>query len=95
MQFNSIPKSVYVNSAKMTSDQNDTDIEHFRSNLIADETRRPEFFSRFKQYVQNRCMFKTVILKLGTRVNLPHTAVRGYQIRTQSCEYGRESWTSK
>ena len=82
MQFNSIPKSVYVNSAKMTSDQNDTGIEHFRSNLIDDETRRPGFLVGSNK-------------PLGTRVNSPHTAVRGYQIRTQSCEYGRESWTSK
>ena len=37
-----------------------------------------------------------VIIKLGTRVNLPQIAVRGYQIRHKCCEYGRgESWSSK
>ena len=44
----------------MTSDQNDTGIEHFRSNLIDDETRRPEFLVGSNK-------------PLGTRVNSPHT----------------------
>ena len=62
----------------MISDPSDTGIEHFRSNLVADETRRPEFLVGSNE-VQTVCYNK-----MGTRVNLPHTAVRGHQIRTQN-----------